>query len=89
MARLQRDKSALMYYVYVLLCTDNRTYIGSTNDLRDRIARHESGYVVATSKRRPIRLYAYFAFTNESTARNFEKYLKSGSGRAFTKKHFI
>lgn len=78
-----------MYYVYILLCSDHKSYIGSTNDLKDRVNRHKLGYVPATKKRLPINLQSYFAFTNESTARNFEQYLKSGSGRAFLKKHEI
>lgn len=76
-----------MYYVYILRCFDKRTYIGSTNDLKDRIKRHQSGYIPATKNRLPIKLIAYFAFNNETTARNFEQYLKSGSGRAFIKRH--
>lgn len=76
-----------MYYVYFLKCSDNKTYIGSTNDLKDRITRHQSGYISATRNRTPIKLVAYFAFIDETTARKFEQYLKSGSGRAFIKKH--
>jgi putative endonuclease len=41
-----------------------------------------------TSKYRPWRLRIYFAFSDEARALAFEKYLKSGSGRAFAKKHF-
>lgn len=76
-----------MHYVYLLICFDNKTYIGCTNKLKDRIDRHNKGYVTATKDRLPIRLIAYFAFENKFTAFNFEKYLKSGSGRAFIKKH--
>lgn len=76
-----------MYYVYILLCSDNKTYIGGTNDLKDRIKRHQKGYIEATKKRLPVKLKAYFAFDNEHTAFTFEQYLKSGSGRAFLKKH--
>lgn len=78
----------MFFYVYILKCFDSRTYIGSTNDLKDRVNRHNSGYVPATKNRLPAVLIAYFAFFEESAARNFEKYLKSGSGRAFVKKHF-
>ena len=78
-----------MYYVYILLCSDNRTYVGGTNDLRDRMQRHRKGYIAATKRRLPIHLIAYFAFKNEHTAFAFEQYLKSGSGRAFLKKHDI
>jgi predicted GIY-YIG superfamily endonuclease len=76
-----------MFYVYLLKCVDG-FYSGCTNDLKDRINRHSSGQVPATRDRRPVKLISYFAFKNKYTAFNFEKYLKSGSGRAFIKKHF-
>ncbi|OGG13068.1 excinuclease ABC subunit C [Candidatus Gottesmanbacteria bacterium RIFCSPHIGHO2_01_FULL_39_10] len=78
-----------MFYCYILLCIDNKTYIGATNDLKDRIMRYQKGYIDATKKRLPVKLISYFAFSNKYTAFNFEKYLKSGSGRAFLKKHDI
>ena len=78
-----------MYYVYCLKCSDNKTYTGCTDDLKDRIDRHQKGNVPATKDRLPIKLISYFAFFNKYTAINFEKYLKSGSGRAFLKKHNI
>jgi len=77
-----------MYYVYLLKCSDNRTYIGCTDNLKERINRHQKGNIPATKERRPIKLISYFAFFNKYTAFYFEKYLKSGSGRAFMKKHF-
>ncbi|MCR4329938.1 MAG: GIY-YIG nuclease family protein [Candidatus Roizmanbacteria bacterium] len=76
-----------MYYIYILLCSDHKTYIGCTNDLKDRIRRHQHRQILATHNRLPITLLAYFAFQNKYTAYNFEKYLKSGSGRAFLRKH--
>ncbi len=39
-----------------------------------------------TSKFRPWRLKTYIAFNDVKQAFAFEKYLKSGSGRAFAKK---
>jgi len=77
-----------MWYVYILDCKNNKPYIGCTDDLKDRIERHKKGYVTATKNIRPIKLRCYFAFKDKYTAFNFEKYLKSGSGRAFVKKHF-
>ena len=77
-----------MYYVYILTCSDTKTYIGCTDDLRSRIDRHQSGNVPATKNILPIELNCYFAFKDKYIAFNFEKYLKSGSGRAFMKKHF-
>lgn len=77
-----------MYYVYVLKCNNNKPYIGCTDNLKERITRHNKGYVPATKSLLPVILISYFAFSNKYTAFNFEKYLKSGSGRAFMKKHF-
>ncbi len=77
-----------MHYVYILKCSDNKSYVGCTNDLKDRTNRHQKGCVPATKNRLPVVLYSYFAFDDENIAFNFEKYLKSGSGRAFMKKHF-
>lgn len=70
------------------MCSDNKSYIGCTDDLKNRIVRHQNGNVPATKNRLPITLNFYFAFSDKYTAFNFEKYLKSGSGRAFMKKHF-
>jgi putative endonuclease len=32
-----------MWFVYVLLCSDNSLYTGSTNDLEKRFFKHKSG----------------------------------------------
>lgn len=79
----------LVHYVYILICSDKSSYIGCTDNLKERLERHNNGYVPATKDRRPVKLISYFAFSNKYTAFNFEKYLKSGSGRAFLKKHDI
>ena len=78
-----------MYYVYILKCKDDKTYLGCCDDLKERIGRHEKGNVPATKDRLPVKLITYFAFSNKYNAFNFEKYLKSGSGRAFMKRHFF
>lgn len=77
-----------MFYVYVLKELDRQHfYTGSTNSLRQRLLDHKSGKVVAT-RGRQWKLYCYFALPNEHMIRSFEQYLKTGSGRAFMKKHF-
>ncbi len=77
------------YYVYILRCGDEKPYIGCTDNLIDRIERHKKDQVPITKDRLPVILVSYFAFSNKYTAFNFEKYLKSGSGRAFLRKHMI
>lgn len=76
-----------MYYVYGLKCK-NGYYIGCTDNLQKRILRHKKGQVPATADRLPFHLSFYFAISEKYKAYNFEKYLKSGSGRAFIKRHF-
>ena len=78
-----------MHYVYILQCSDNHLYTGCTRDLKERLERHKKGQVPATTERRPLKLVAYTAFNNKYKAFEFEKYLKSGSGRAFINKHLI
>jgi predicted GIY-YIG superfamily endonuclease len=75
-------------YIYILQSeTDpERFYTGCTRDLRKRVARHNSGEVPHTSKWKPWRLKAYIAFLDNARAKDFERYLKSASGRAFVKK---
>ncbi|HEV8677424.1 MAG TPA: GIY-YIG nuclease family protein [Candidatus Paceibacterota bacterium] len=76
-----------MHYVYILKCSDGKLYTGCTEDLKERFERHKNGHVPATENRRPVELQTYIAFEDKYKAFEFEKYLKSGSGRAFIKKH--
>jgi putative endonuclease len=83
--------SLLMYYVYLLKSQSHprQPYVGSTHDLRQRLTHHNEGRSPHTAKFRPWLLIAYFAFEEGKTAIAFEKYLKSGSGRAFINRHFL
>ncbi len=78
-----------MYYVYLLRSRlrPDQTYIGSTGDLKKRLAEHNSGKSIHTNKFKPWNLMAYIALHERNLAEKFERYLKSGSGRAFTKRH--
>lgn len=76
-----------MYYVYSLKCNDGKSYTGCTGDLKERMRRHVSGCVPATKNRLPVTLEFYVAVGSRYLAFAFEKYLKSGSGRTFVKKH--
>ncbi len=63
-------------------------YTGITKDVSSRLLKHNNGEVPHTKKYRPWKLATSIWFENVGKARNFEKYLKSGSGRAFSKRHF-
>ena len=75
-----------MFYVYNLKCKDG-FYIGCTNDLVDRLKRHQRGEVDATANRLPVSLHFYLCVNDKYKAYELEKYFKSGSGRAFINKH--
>ena len=75
------------YFVYILKCADGKPYTGCTEDLDERLQRHNNGHVPATESRRPVTLITHIVFGDKYKAFEFEKYLKSGSGRAFIKKH--
>jgi putative endonuclease len=86
------DKSSIeMHYVYLLQSASHprQQYIGLTRDLRQRLKQHNEATSPHTKKFRPWLLVAYFAFADRSTAAAFEKYLKSGSGRAFVNRHVL
>jgi predicted GIY-YIG superfamily endonuclease len=78
-----------MRYVYLLqsIGSGGRFYVGLAKDLRDRLKRHNAREVKHTAKHLPWKLKTYIAFSDGARAIAFEKYLKSGSGRAFAKRH--
>ena len=78
-----------MWYVYFLELSNGDVYVGSTDDLRRRVASHQQGHVVSTSKYLPVVLRSYVAVADELAARKLERYFKSGSGKAFAKKRFL
>lgn len=82
-------KLQLMWQVYILQCSDKKPYTGCTDDLKDRLARHQRGNVPATAKRLPVKLVCYTSFPNKYKAFAFEKYLKTGSGRSFMRRHLV
>ena len=79
-----------MWYVYVIRSINsNQKYTGATEDLKQRIKDHNSNKSPHTAKFAPWELLWYCAFPDKYKALEFEKYLKSHSGRAFTKKRLI
>jgi predicted GIY-YIG superfamily endonuclease len=77
-------------FVYVLRNSDQspKFYIGFSSDVHARLADHNMGRCPHTASRRPWQPHIVLEFTDEKLAIRFERYLKSGSGRAFAKRHF-
>jgi putative endonuclease len=77
-------------FVYVLRSDSDpsRHYTGITDDVEDRLEWHNSGPCGYTIHNRPWSLVVSIEFPTENAARRFERYLKSGSGRAFARRHF-
>ena len=80
-----------MYFVYILrsIPFPLETYVGFTTDISARLAKHNAGGCPHTSKFEPWQVIFYCAFQNKLRALQFEKYLKSHSGKAFAGKHFL
>lgn len=77
-----------MHYVYLLECREDKSwYIGQTDDLRDRVKRHNDGSGARTTSRKGNwKLIYYEAYLIRADALGREKFLKSGSGRTYLKK---
>ena len=79
-----------MYKVYILESQkDKSKYIGVTTNLVNRLKEHNRGETKSNKSKIPYKLKWYCAFYDKKLAYDFERYLKSSSGYAFTKKHFI
>jgi predicted GIY-YIG superfamily endonuclease len=76
------------FYTYILQSISDPAhfYVGSTEDLRARLKKHNAGEVSHSAKYRPCQIKTAIAFTALERARQFERYLKTASGRAFAKK---
>ncbi|MGA1239012.1 MAG: GIY-YIG nuclease family protein [Limisphaerales bacterium] len=59
-----------------------------TQNLKERLRKHNAGEVPHTSQLKPWKISVAIAFNDPSKASAFERYLKSHSGRAFAKRHF-
>lgn len=78
-----------MWQVYILKCSDKTYYTSGTSNLKQRLFRHNKGQVHSTKDKLPLELITYTAFQDKYKAFDFEKYLKSGSGRAFRNKRML
>ena len=85
-----RKGSTDMFYTYIIrsISHPKQRYIGSTAGLQARLAKRNAGEVPHTSKFKPWKVEAYFAFETKEKAAAFETYLKTGSGHTFSNRHF-
>ncbi|PIR83828.1 excinuclease ABC subunit C [Candidatus Kaiserbacteria bacterium CG10_big_fil_rev_8_21_14_0_10_51_14] len=79
-----------MYFVYILQSKkDKGFYVGSTENVKQRLSEHNSGKAKYSNSKRPYVLKWFCAFPTKQQALRFEKYLKQGSGFAFSRKHLL
>ena len=80
-----------MFHVYLIVSGSHRDryYIGFSSRPDDRLTEHNDGKNPSTAGFVPWSFAAIFSFPAEERARRFERYLKSGSGRAFLRRHVL
>ncbi|MBU0459115.1 GIY-YIG nuclease family protein [Patescibacteria group bacterium] len=79
----------MWHYVYILENNQGRQYVGSTNDVKKRLSKHNKGDVSHTAKFRPWEIRFACSFPKKEQALGFEKYLKSRSGTMFRYRHLV
>jgi putative endonuclease len=79
-----------MKYVYLIQSVNHprQRYVGISSNYLQRIQEHNAGQSTHTAKFKPWKLIVAIKFEDDQKALHFEKYLKSGSGRSFSKRHF-
>jgi len=66
-----------MWFIYILRCADDSLYIGETNDISGRVARHNHGRAAAyTATRRPVRVVYTEKYSNRLECLCRERQLK-------------
>jgi len=77
-------------YIYRLqsIAFPTRVYVGMTDDLDARLKKHNEGGVPSTAPHKPWQITTAHAFRSREKAVAFERYLKTGSGREFARRHF-
>ena len=79
-----------MHYVYILWSSKSKIfYTGETSNLIERLSQHNNGLSPATKPHIPWDLVYYCAFKERKIALDFERYLKTGSGKAFMYKRLV
>ena len=84
-----RSMSGVQCFVYIIRSRSDpsRYYTGLTSHVAARLVAHNAGRCAHTVSGRHWQVDVVIEFTDEKRAVAFEKYLKSGSGVAFAKRH--
>jgi putative endonuclease len=80
-----------MFYVYYLKSKlhSEKSYIGYTSNLKQRLTDHNAGKSLYTKDFKPWNLIGFLGFDQEFKAIQFEKYLKTNAGRIFIRRYFM
>lgn len=79
-----------MHFVYILYSKSiNQTYVGETTNLDRRLSEHPVDNTRTTNRAKDYKLIWFAAFDNTEKAKQFERYLKSHSGRVLMRKRLI
>jgi putative endonuclease len=82
------DQPRRCVYIMRSVKDPDRQYIGRTADIASRLASHNAGESPQTARHVPWQVVVLVQFLDERRALDFEKFLKSTSGRAFVKQYF-
>lgn len=75
-----------MHFIYILQSEiDHNFYVGYTEDIKKRFALHNTGKVLSTAKRRPLKMVYFEGSVNKKDALHREKYLKTSWGKRYIK----
>ncbi|HBK87290.1 MAG TPA: hypothetical protein PKM91_03860 [Cyclobacteriaceae bacterium] len=78
-----------MWNIYVLQGVKGGLYKGCVEDLNAELEKHRQGLMENSKDQLPLDLIFTAAFPDKNKARDFERYLRSGSGRSFLKRHVV
>jgi len=78
-----------MYYVYILQNIKKQTYIGHTQNLEERLRRHNSGRERYTKNKCPFEIIYKEVHDTRGEAMMREKELKQGQGRQWIKDNIL
>ena len=89
MLHINEEVMENIWYVYILRCSNGSPYVGFTSDIDRRIKEHNHKKIHYTKDKTPVSLICFTGFIDKYKALDYERYLKSGSGISFRRRHLI